>query len=171
MHEDTETAPGYPLVQEGGRTMYKKILFCTCLTEYCEHILHFSLNMAKEHNAKLWIYYGLGRLNLTKDETVKEISKAEARVKEAYVDKMKGQGFDNYSINVSDGDVVSEIVKLARNASVDLIVMGTDTKVPIQTGEDVRVGPLGAVTMDTLLWSPCPVLVIPPAMVPGLTRR
>jgi nucleotide-binding universal stress UspA family protein len=70
-----------------------------------------------------------------------------------------------------DGDVVNEIVKLARNASVDLIVMGTDTKVPIQAGEDVRVGPLGAVTMDTLRWSPCPVLVIPPAMVPGLTRR
>ncbi|MFZ0448249.1 MAG: universal stress protein [Desulfatiglandaceae bacterium] len=64
---------------------------------------------------------------------------------------MMGQWFDNYSINVSDGDVVSEIVKLARNASVDLIVMGTDTKVPIQTGEDLRAGPLGAVTMDTLL--------------------
>lgn len=151
--------------------MYKKILFCTCLTEFCEHIFHFSLNMAKENNAKLWIYHGIGRLNLTQDETVEEISKAEARVKEAYVDTLRREGFDNYSINVSDGDVVSEIVKLARNAAVDVIVMGTDTKVPMQAGEDISVGPLGSVTMDTLLWSPCPVLVIPPALVPGLTRR
>ena len=126
--------------------------------------------MAKEHNAKLWIYHGLGRVHLTRDETAEEIRKAEARVTEAYVDTIRQEGFDNYSINVSDGDVVSEIVKLARNAAVDVIVMGTDTKVPMQTGEDVRVGPLGSVTMDTLLWSPCPVLVIPPAMVPGFTR-
>jgi len=98
---------------------------------YCEHILHFSLNMPKENNAKLWTYYGLGRLNLTQDEAVKEIGKAEARVKEAYVDTMRREGFDNYSINVSDGDVVSEIVKLAWNAAVDVIVMGTDTKVPM----------------------------------------
>jgi nucleotide-binding universal stress UspA family protein len=151
--------------------MYKKILFCTCLTQYCEHIFRFSLNMAKENNAKLWIYNGVGRLNLSREETLEEIGKAEARVKEAYVDEMKSHGFDNYSINVSDGDVVSEIVKLARDASVDIVVMGTDTKVPIQTGEDVRVGPLGSVTMDTLLWSPCPVLVIPPALVPGLAMR
>ena len=151
--------------------MYKKILFCTCLSDYCEHIFNFSLNMAKENNARLWIYHGLGRLNLTQDEIMLEIGKAEAQVKEAYVGKMKAQGFDNYSINVSDGDVVSEIVKLARNAVADVIVMGTGTTVPMQAGEDVRVGPLGPVTMDTLLWSPCPVLVIPPALVPGLTRR
>lgn len=25
--------------------MYKKILFGTCLTEYCEHIFNFALNM------------------------------------------------------------------------------------------------------------------------------
>ncbi len=151
--------------------MYKKILFCTCLTEYCEHVFQFSLNMARENGARLWIYHGLGRLNLAQDETEEEIRKAEARVIDAYVDTMKGEGFDNYSINVSDGDVVSEIVKLARNADVDLIIMGTGTTVPMQAGEDVRVGPLGSVTMDTLLWSPCPVLVIPPALVPGLTRR
>ena len=150
--------------------MYKKILFCTCLTEYCEHILRFSLNLAKEHNAKLWIYHGLGRLNLTRKETEEEIRKAGVRVKNAYVDMIRQEGFHNYSINVSNGDVASEIVKLARNAAVDVIVMGTDTKVPIQTGEDVRLGPLGSVTMDTLLWSPCPVLVIPPTVVPVFAR-
>lgn len=151
--------------------MYKRILFSTCMTEYCEHIFTFALNVAKENNAKFWIYYGLGRLNLSEDETNKKIADAEARVKEAYGNKLIDKGLEDYMINVSDGDIVSEITKLARNAKIDAIIMGTATKSPIAAGEDIRLGPLGQVTSDTILWSPCPVLVIPPALVPGLTRR
>ncbi len=151
--------------------MYKRILFSTCMTEYCEHIFTFALNMAKENNAKFWIYYGLGRLNLSEDETNKKIADAEARVKEAYGNKLIDKGLEDYMINVSDGDIVSEITKLARNAKIDAIIMGTATKSPIAAGEDIRLGPLGQVTSDTILWSPCPVLVIPPALVPGLARR
>jgi len=151
--------------------MYKKILFPTCLTEFCEHVFNYALNVAQENQAKLWIYYGLGRQNLNEDELNAEIRKAEARVKAAYGNKLAEKGFKDYMINVSDGDTVSEITKLARNAAVDVIVMGTATRSVMSGGEDVRVGPLGQVTADTLLWSPCPVLVIPPAWVPGLTRR
>jgi nucleotide-binding universal stress UspA family protein len=151
--------------------MYKKILFPTCLTEFCEHVFNYALNVAQENQAKLWIYYGLGRQNLKEDELNAEIQKAEARVKAAYGNKLAEKGFKDYMINVSDGDTVSEITKLARNAAVDVIVMGTATRSVMSGGEDVRVGPLGQVTADTLLWSPCPVLVIPPAWVPGLTRR
>jgi len=150
--------------------MYKKILFPTCLTQFCEHIFTHVLNLAVENNAKLWIYYGLGRQSLNEDELNEEIKKAEARVKEAYGKKLADKGVD-YMINVSDGDVVSELTKLARNAKIDAIIMGTGTTAPLATGEDVRVGPLGRVTADTLLWAPCPVLVIPPSWVPGLTRR
>ena len=150
--------------------MYNKILFPTCLTQFCEHIFTHVLNLAVENNAKLWLYYGLGRQGLNEDELNEEIKKAEARVKEAYGTKLADKGVD-YMINVSDGDVVSELTKLARNAKIDTIIMGTGTTAPLATGEDVRVGPLGQVTADTLLWSPCPVLVIPPSWVPGLTRR
>lgn len=151
--------------------MYKKILFPTCLTEFCEQIFNYVLNLAVENNAKLWIYYGLGRESLTEEELLEEIKKGEELVKSAYGKKLEEKGFENYMINVSDGDVVSEITKLARNAHVDAIVMGTGTKPPMAAGEDIRVGPLGQVTADVLLWSPCPVLIIPPAWVPGLTRR
>ena len=48
--------------------MYKKILFGTCLSEYCDHIFNFALNLAIENNAKLWIYHGLGRLDLSEEE-------------------------------------------------------------------------------------------------------
>ena len=156
---------------EEGDSMYKKILFCACLTEFCEHVFNYSLETALNQNAKLWIYHGLGRLNLGENEVIEEIKKTEAHLHDLFGDKMKRRGFDNFAINVSDGDVVSEITRLARNANVDVIIMGTSTKAPIAAGESVRVSPLGSVTAETVLWAPCPVLVVPPSLVPGLTRR
>jgi|GEM_PF-1189408 len=151
--------------------MYKKILFCACLTEFCEHVFNFSLKTAKDNNARLWIYHGLGRLNLNDNEVTREIKDAENRMNTLFAEKMKQQGFSNYAINVSDGDIVSEITKLARNINADVTIMGTSTKPPLAAGESTNMSPLGTVTAETLLWAPCPVLVVPPAMVPGLTRR
>ena len=82
--------------------MFKKILVGSCLTEYCDHIFNYALNLAKENDAKLWIYHGLGRLNLSEEKVLEAIKQAEAKVKEAYVDKMKKHDFTNYAINVSD---------------------------------------------------------------------
>jgi nucleotide-binding universal stress UspA family protein len=151
--------------------MNKKILFCTCLTEYCEHIFNVALNMTKESNAKLWIYHGLGRLNSSEEKTIEAIKEAEARVDEAYRDKLKKHGISDYMINISDGDVVTEIRKLARNAEIDLIVMGTSTQAPMDVGESMNVRPLGPTTAETVLKSPCPVVIVPPSMIPGLTIR
>ncbi|MCD4677695.1 MAG: universal stress protein [Desulfobacula sp.] len=150
--------------------MYKKILFGTCLTDYCEHIFNFALNLAKENDAKLWIYYGLGRLNLDETTAEKAIQEAETRVAKAYVEQMKSTGFDNYAINVSDGDVVSEFSKLARNAGVDLMIMGTSTDTPLAMGESTNTGSLGPITAETVLHAPCPVMIVPPSMIPGLAR-
>lgn len=148
--------------------MYKKILFTSCLTEYCDHIFKFALNLARENDAKLWIYHGLGALNLSETQAVAEIKKAEERLQAAYVDKMKKLNFTNYMINVTQGDVVREITKLAKNVQIDVLVMGTSTKTPIDMGGSPHAAKLGPVVKDVLLASPCPVLVIPPALVPGL---
>ncbi|MCD4741449.1 MAG: universal stress protein [Desulfobacteraceae bacterium] len=150
--------------------MYKKILFSTCLTEYCNHIFNFALNLAKENDARLWIYHGLGKLNLDEAKVEQAIKEAEAKVSEAYVGRMKDSGFDNYAINIGDGDVVSELSKLARNSAVDLMVMGTSTETPLAVGESTNVAPLGEITSDALLWAPCPVMIIPPSLIPGLAR-
>ncbi|NVL90559.1 MAG: universal stress protein [Desulfobacterales bacterium] len=151
--------------------MFKKILICTDLSKYCDHVVSYGLNMAKEHDARFWIYHGLGRLHLSEKETEQEIKRGEARMVEAYMDRIKKSGLEKYTINVSDGDVVSEITKLARNTKTDMILMGPSAKEPTAAGEDVRVAPLGPVTTDTILWAPCPVMIIPPALLPGLTRR
>ena len=150
--------------------MYKKILFSTCLTEYCDHIFNFTLNLAKENDAKLMIYYGMGRINLDETHAEQAIKEAEAKVAHAYVQKMKDREFENYAINVSDGDVVSELSKLARNAAVDLMVMGTSTDTPLDMGGSSNVASLGSVTADAVLWAPCPVMIVPPSLIPGLAR-
>ncbi len=150
--------------------MYKKILFNTCLTEYCDHVFNFALNLAMENDAKLWIYYGLGRLNGDKNKIELVIKEGEAKVTQAYVEQMRGRAFDNYAINVTDGDVVGEISKLARNAAVDLMVLGTSTELPLSMGEDPGVESIGTVATNSILRAPCPVLVVPPSMIPGLAR-
>ena len=40
------------------KKMFKKILFGSCLTEYCDHIFNYALNLAKINDDKLWIYHG-----------------------------------------------------------------------------------------------------------------
>jgi nucleotide-binding universal stress UspA family protein len=151
------------------KTMYKKILYNTCLTEYCDHVFNFALNLAEENNAKLLIYYGIGRFN--GDDNIEEaIKEGESKVAKAYVDQMKERGFDNYAINVTDGDTAGELSKLARNASADLMVMSTSTELPLDTGETPQAESFPKLTAESLLRAPCPVLVIPPSLIPGLAR-
>ena len=61
-------------------------------------------------------------------------------------------------------------LSLARNAGIDVMVMGTSTAAPLAIGESVNTGPLGSTTADSILWAPCPVIIVPPALVPGLAR-
>ncbi len=150
--------------------MYKKILFNTCLTEYCDHIFNFALNLAMENDAKLWIYHGIGRLNGDEEKIEQAIKESESKVVQAYVGKMKERGFNNYAINVTDGNVVSEISKLARNAAVELMVVGTSTDLPLAMGESPNAADLGAISKSSILRAPCPVMVIPPSLIPGLAR-
>jgi len=150
--------------------MYKKILFSTCLTEYCDHIFNFALDMAIENNAKLWIYHGLGHLNLSESETVEKIKNGETRMVEAYAELMKNRGFSDYMINVSDGDKVGEMSKLAKNAEIDAIIIGTSTETPLEVGEGPATGSLGPIAAEIILKAPCPVIVVPPSLLPGLAR-
>ena len=73
-------------------------------------------------------------------------------------------------INVSAGDEVSEISKLARNAQIDVMVVGTSTKTPLEVGEGAMNSTLGSTVNKTILKAPCPVIVVPPALVPGLVQ-
>jgi len=150
--------------------MYKKILIGSCLTAYCDHIFNFALNLAIENNARLWIYHGLGRLDLSEEETIGKIKDGETRMVEAYTERMKNKEFSDYMINVSSGDKVNEMSKLAKNAGIDAIVIGTSTETPLEAGEGVMSGSIGSTAAEIILKAPCPVIVVPPNMIPGLAR-
>ena len=148
--------------------MYKKILIGSCLTAYCDHIFNFALNLAIENNARLWIYHGLERLDLSEEETIAKIKDGETRMVEAYTQRMKNRGFSDYMINVSNGDKVSEMSKLAKNAGIDAIVIGTSTETPLDVGEGSVSSSLGPTAAEIILKAPCPVIVVPPSLLPGL---
>ncbi len=148
--------------------MYKKLLFGTCLSEYCDHIFNFALSLAIENDAKLWIYHGLGRLDLSEEEIAKKTRDIETRVLEAYVERMKNRGFSDYMINVVDGDQVDKMSNLAKNADIDAIIIGTSTKTPLEAGEGPVAGSLGPTATEIILKAPCPVIVVPPSLLPGL---
>jgi len=71
---------------------------------------------------------------------------------------------------VSAGDEVSEISKLAGNAQIEVMVVGTSTKTPLEVGEGAMVSTLGSTVYETILKPPCPVIVVPPALLPGLAQ-
>ena len=148
--------------------MYKKILIGSCLTPYCDHIFNFALNLAIENKARLWIYHGLGPLDLSEGETIEKIKDGETRMVEAYAERMKNKEFSDYMINVSNGDKVSEMSKLAKNAGIDAIVIGTSTETPIEAGEGSVSSSLGPTAAEIILKAPCPVIVVPPSLLPGL---
>jgi len=150
--------------------MYKKILFNTCLTEYCDHIFNFTLNLVQENDASLWIYYGLGKMEADQSKIAAAIQEAEEKISSAYVDRLRSHNITNYKINVSEGDLAGEIEKLAKNTGVDVMVMGTATHAPIAIGEDISITPLSSTAADIILMAPCPVLVLPPSQIPGLAR-
>ena len=150
--------------------MYKKILFTSCLTEYCRHIFKVALDLAIEHKSKLWIYHGLEVDGGNEAPSEEDIKATEERLKETCVQTMKKRGFSDYMINVSAGKVPREITSVARNAGIELIVMGTSTRTPLAAAESVQSLRLGPVVSEVLLSAPCPVLVVPPQMVPGLAR-
>jgi len=150
--------------------MYKKILFTSCLTEYCQHIFKVALDLAIENKAKLWIYHGLETTAESQTPSEEEIKATEERLKETCVQAMKNRGFSDYMINVSAGKPSREITSLARNAGIDVIVMGTSTRTPLSAAESAQSLHLGPVVSEVLLSAPCPVLVVPPQLVPGLAR-
>ena len=50
--------------------MIERALFCTDLTKNCDYIFSYVLNTAKECDATLWIYHGLGRVHLNEGTSI-----------------------------------------------------------------------------------------------------
>jgi nucleotide-binding universal stress UspA family protein len=146
--------------------MFKKILFCTDFSENAHWAFTYALNIAKTYGGELLILHVIHEpVYLYTDEfapyltsealeaiEVSEKEKMDRELKTYYLEKM--DGFKSYRVLVKKGVPFYEIIQIAREKSVDLIVMGTHGR----TGLDHIL--FGSTAERVVRKSPSPVLTV-----------
>ena len=144
--------------------MFKKVLFTALPTEASERAADMAFALAKQSNAKLYIFhaYGVdsngwgGVRHVVPSGKVEEIR---GKIAHYYQEKIEKFGVQNYTIEVVAGMPHSEILRFARNKTVDLIVMGshekeTDAELPTRWG-------MGGSSLEKVSQrARCPVMVV-----------
>jgi len=144
--------------------MFKTILFCTDFSENSNYAFSYALNLAKTYQSRLLI------IHVTPEpihpeqlsfylppEKLKELiisqNKAlEQELKTHALEKM--EGFKNAQVIYREGEPFYEIIQVAKQEAVDLIVMGAHGK----TGRDDII--FGSTAERVVRKSPCPVLTV-----------
>ncbi len=146
--------------------MFKKILFCTDLSENAHWAFAYALDLAKTYQATLLIlhvmpeaeflypdqlYVYLPREKLEKLEA-SEKEKMNRELDDFYLQKM--DGFTDYRVLLVKGVAFYEIIKAAKEEGSDLIVIGTHGRTKLDhilfggTAEKVvRKSPIPVLTM------------------------
>jgi nucleotide-binding universal stress UspA family protein len=136
----------------------KLILVPTDGSGHSVRAAEYAVSVAKVHKAKILVVYVID--NFVVDQFAKVSSSIEQDLKES------GQGYINYIVGLAEkqgvavesivtkGQPYEKIVDLAKNQTVDLIVMGTTGR---RSTERILIG---SVTQRVIEYSPCPVLVI-----------
>jgi flavin-dependent dehydrogenase len=87
-----------------------------------------------------------------------------------FIAEKKMRSVDHDIVIIGGGPAGLTAGLYASRAGIEAIVMGTSTETPLAAGESVSPGVLGEVAAELSLWAPCPVIVVPPALIPGLSR-
>ena len=144
--------------------MFKKVLLAASPTKACERAADMAFALAKQSNAKLYIFhaYGMdsngwgGIRHLVPSGKVEEIK---GEIDNYFQEKLEKFGVQNYTIEVVAGLPHSEILRFARKKAVDLIIMGPHEK---RIDEDLptRWGMAGSSLEKVSQKSRCPVMVV-----------
>ena len=144
--------------------MFKKVLLAASPTKACERAADMAFALAKQSNAKLYIFhaYGMdsngwgGIRHLVPSGKVEEIK---GEIAHYYQEKLEKFGVQNYTIEVVVGLPHSEILRFARKKAVDMIIMGPHEK---RIDEDLptRWGMAGSSLEKVSQKSRCPVMVV-----------
>ncbi len=141
--------------------MFKKILWATDGSENADRALAIAKSLASEADATLTIAHVVQKIATSGDTALgwyADEDQVEAKVREI-ASELSDEGL-NVSLKIVKHvgpQPAHEIADLAREASVDLIVVGT-------RGHGTVSGLLlGSVTQRLLHVAPCPVLVVPDA--------
>lgn len=135
---------------------FSNILFGTDFSKASLSAFLFAYRTAKAIGCKLYLFHAIdisdfqfGRI-AGQEEIEQKIQTARKKIEAIYVSRMKD--FDNYEIEIMEGIPHVEILKLARDKSVDLIVMAHHTR-----EIDPEKALLGSTVEQVVLRSACPV--------------
>jgi nucleotide-binding universal stress UspA family protein len=134
---------------------FASIVIATDLSKASDYAFQFARNVAREIGCKLHLFHcvdlegkepGQGYIEA-------EVAAAEKKIAEKYVANMGD--FDNYTVTIREGTPHVEVLKYAREAKVDLIIMAHHTK-----DVDPETAMLGTTIEQVVLRSACPVLSV-----------
>jgi nucleotide-binding universal stress UspA family protein len=145
--------------------MFRKILFCTDLSENSHYAFTYALSLAKTYGGELLIlhvmpeplylyqdgssYVPVGKLE---EIEISEREKVNRELNTAYIQEM--DGFKDYRVLLKKGVAFYEIIQVAKEEPADLIVMGTHGR----TGLDHIL--FGSTAERVVRKSPIPVLTV-----------
>ncbi len=142
----------------------KKILFATDFSENSKWALTYALSFAQKYGAKLYVLHVIQQpsypLGMYAEISFDAMDKFNRNISEATAKEMKNlcetelKGFENYESLIISGIPFLEIIRLAKEKEVDLIVVGTHGR----TGLDHVL--FGSTAEKVVRKAPCPVLSV-----------
>jgi len=142
----------------------KNILFATDFSENSNWALKYALSFAQKYEAKLYILHVIQQptypLGMYAEISFDAMDKFNRNISEATEREMKNlcesalEGFKNYESMIIGGTPFLEILRMAKEKEVDLIVVGTHGR----TGLDHVL--FGSTAEKVVRRSPCPVLSV-----------
>ncbi len=141
-----------------------KILFATDFSENSKWALRYALSFAKQYKGKLYILhviqppnYPLGTYSEISFEAMDKFGRDVSEVAERDIKRLCEEdleGFKNYESFLVNGTPFLEIIKMAKEKQVDMIVVGTHGR----TGLDHVL--FGSTAEKVVRKAPCPVLSV-----------
>lgn len=138
----------------------KTILVPTDGSAHSVRAAEYAIGIAKEHNAKILAVFVIDNFVVDQFSKVSSRNNVEEDLKDSgqsYISYIVGQA-EKQGVRVESviakGLPFEQIVNLAKNQSVDLIVMGTTGR---RSTDRILIG---SVTQRVIEYAPCPVLVI-----------
>lgn len=149
--------------------MFKKILFATSATPACDHAARVAFDMAQRYNAHLDVLHVIGAPTRGFSQVVVDITTGEqVALDDNYRDLVQEEirtyyehqikpGID-HAILVAIGETHREILRLARHARPDLVIMGGSAEAIGSHAAHKNV--TGSTFQRVAKAAPCPVMVI-----------